>query len=450
MPYLNHARTMKHPRFSDLTQWLAWQESLHPQTIDLSLERLQPLVAALKLQQPPYSVITVGGTNGKGSTVAFLEAMLRAAGYCVGAYTSPHILCYNERIRVDGENIDDDALCASFAYIDTLRGDTTLTYFEFGTLAALEIFRQRKVDVAVLEVGLGGRLDAVNAVDADAAVVTSIAIDHVQWLGSDRDSIGFEKAGIYRSGKPAICAEPAPPDSLLNYASAIGAQLYRVNHEYGFYRNTDSWTWWHGQNVVEQLPLPLLHGDYQFSNAAAALMALSSLSTALPVPRDAIHQGLTQAQLAGRFQIIPGPVEWILDVAHNVQSATVLANGLRNRPCAGVTHGIVGMLADKDASGVARTLRKAVQRWYAATLPGPRGQTGEQLTWALKNAGIEGVIPHFSSVAAACRAALAAATCGDRLVVFGSFHTLAEALASGLSGNEGGQPAATTGVTKHG
>lgn len=423
---------MTKPRFATLAQWLSWQETLHPQTIDLGLERLRPVVKTMGLDELPFKVITVGGTNGKGSTVAFLEAMLRAAGFKVGAYTSPHLLRYNERIRIDGEAVDDRVLCHSFAHIDEVRGVTSLSYFEFGTLAALELFRRANVTVALLEVGLGGRLDAVNVFEPDVAVVTTVAMDHMEWLGPDREAIGFEKAGIFRAGKPAICADPRPPLSLLDHALDIGAGLFQVNKEYGFYKETSTWTWWHGGYRVTDLPMPALVGDHQLANAAAALMVIATLAKVLPVDTAAIRSGLIHAQLAARFQVFPGPVEWIVDVAHNAQSASVLAASLKNRPCKGKTRAIVAMLQDKDAVAVGRVLRGFVDQWYAATSLGPRGQTGEQLAIALKKAGIENIISYFPNVIDACRVAKQEGVEGDRIVVFGSFYTSADVLASEL------------------
>jgi dihydrofolate synthase/folylpolyglutamate synthase len=428
---------MTKARFANLAQWLSWQETLHPRTIDLGLERLRLVVKSMGLDNLPCKIITVGGTNGKGSTVALLEAILQAAGYKVGAYTSPHLLRYNERIRVNGEAVDDNTLCRSFAQIDEVRGATSLTYFEFGTLAALQIFRQSNVAVALLEVGLGGRLDAVNVVEPDVAVVTTVAMDHMEWLGPDREAIGFEKAGIFRANRPAICADPRPPLSLLNHALDIGASLYQVNKDYGFYKETQTWTWWHDEHGMTDLPLPPLLGDHQLANAAAALMAITTLAKILPVGKAAIDKGLRCAHLAARLQIFPGPVEWIVDVAHNVQSASVLAAGLKHRPCTGNTRAIVAMLEDKDAVSISRVLRGSVDRWYTATLQGPRGQSGERLAVALKKAGIKNIISYFPSVVDACRAAKQEAVQGDRIVVFGSFYTSAHVLASELIDESG-------------
>ncbi|MBL8259940.1 MAG: bifunctional tetrahydrofolate synthase/dihydrofolate synthase [Candidatus Competibacteraceae bacterium] len=419
---------MPEPRFDTLAEWLSWQETLHPRAIELGLDRVRAVFRLLQPRAPSYPVITVGGTNGKGSCVAFLDAILRAAGYRVGAYTSPHLLRYNERIRLDGADAGDEAICGAFARIDAARGERSLTYFEFGTLAALELFREADVDVAVLEVGLGGRLDAVNIVDADAALVASVGIDHVEWLGPDRDSIGYEKAGIFRPDRPAICADPDPPARLLDHARAIGANLQLVGRDYAFARTGSHWRWWNGECRLDALPLPALSGEQQPGNAAAALAALLCLRDRLPVAPDAVRAGLTAARLPGRFQIIPGPVEWILDVAHNPHAAGVLADNLRDRPCSGQTFAVVGLLADKDADGIIRALAGSVHGWHPVTLGGPRGRGGEELAARLRAEGLRAT--PANDIIEACQTVKTIAAAGDRIVVFGSFHIVAPALAA--------------------
>lgn len=419
---------MSAPRFATLDDWLNWQETLHPRAVELGLERVRAVQRRLRPEPPPHIVITVGGTNGKGSCVALLEAILRAAGYRVGAYTSPHLLRYNERIRVNGADADDAAICRAFARIDAARGDRSLTYFEFGTLAALELFRDAGVEVAVLEVGLGGRLDAVNSVDADAALVVSVGIDHVDWLGADRDGIGHEKAGIYRPGRPALCADPDPPPRLLDHARNLGARFQRVGRDYGFARTGPTWRWWAGDSRLDELPPPALAGEHQLGNAAAALATLASLRDRLPVHPDAIRAGLLAVRLPGRFQVFPGPVEWILDVAHNPHAAKVLADNLRDRHCSGKTLAIVGLLADKDAGGVIRALAGSVADWYPVTLDGPRGRAGAELAALLSDAGARALAR--DDLIDACRTARITARPGDRIVVFGSFHTVAPVLAA--------------------
>ncbi|MCP5419879.1 MAG: bifunctional tetrahydrofolate synthase/dihydrofolate synthase [Gammaproteobacteria bacterium] len=414
--------------FDTLAQWLTWQESLHFKIIDLGLERVGAIARRLELEQPPYRSISVGGTNGKGSCVAFLGAILQTAGYRVGVYTSPHLLRYNERIVVDGQAVSDAMLCQAFAEIDAARGDVSLTYFEFGTLAALQIFKTLRVDIAILEVGLGGRLDAVNIVDTDAALVTAIGIDHTEYLGADRASIGFEKAGIYRADRPAVCADPDPPASLLEYATAIGARILRIHQDYHFECYEDHWNWRHRQFFLQNLPLPRLSGTHQIGNAAAVLMILTALGPNLPVSRHAIATGLQRANIPGRFQIVSGPVEWILDVAHNAHAATVLAQGLRERPCAGHTHIVIGMLADKDALALAGVLNGVADLWYPATLPGSRGRSGEQLAQTLRTVAGPKVTGTHPSITDACRNAAGQAQPGDRIVVCGSFYAVAEIL----------------------
>ena len=420
---------MSNARFATLDDWLFWQETLHPRAIDLGLERVRAVLRRLQPEPPPYVVITVGGTNGKGSCVALLETILRAAGYRVGTYTSPHLSRYNERIRIDGDEAGDESICRAFARIDAARGDHSLTYFEFGTLAALELFRNAAIDVAVLEVGLGGRLDAVNIVDADAALVVSIDIDHIEWLGPDRDSIGYEKAGIYRPGRPAICADADPPARLLDYAQNLGARLHRIGRDYGFARTGQTWRWWSEDAELDELPPPALAGEHQFGNAAAAIATLLSLRHRLPIQLDAIRAGLSEVRLPGRFQTIPGPVEWILDVAHNPRAAAVLADNLRKRPRTGRTSAIIGLLADKDANGVIRELAGIVDEWYTATLDGPRGRAGADLA-ALLRTVVGARATACGDALEACRAARIAARPGDRIVALGSFHVVAPVLAA--------------------
>lgn len=418
------------PRFATLNEWLAWQEQLHPNAIELGLDRVRKVLERLVPAHPDYPIITVGGTNGKGSTVAFLEAMLRAAGYRVGAYFSPHILRYNERIRIDGREVDDAQLCAAFERVDAARGDVSLTYFEFGTLAAFDLFHRHGIGVALLEVGLGGRLDAVNVLDADCAVVTTVDLDHCDWLGPDRESIGFEKAGIYRTGRPAICADPRPPESLLDQVRRLGACLYRFEVDYHYLRNADCWDWRGPGRRFDRLPLPILGGAHQMTNAATALMALDCLRDRLTLDRRALDVGLIAARLPGRFQVLPGPVEWIYDVAHNPQAARTLVAALKVRPVSGRTLMVLAMLRDKDCGAVARELNGAIDIWYPTGLSGPRGRSGAELADDLMSAGIAGIIRVADDVAAACAAAATDARPGDRIVVCGSFHTVAGALRS--------------------
>ena len=416
------------PAERTLAQWLAWQEQLHPSAMDLGLERVGAVKARMGLGQPAPVVITVAGTNGKGSSVAMLEAMYRAGGYRVGAYTSPHLLRYNERIRIAGEDVSDDALCDAFARVDAARGTTSLTYFEFGTLAALDLFARANLDVVVLEVGLGGRLDAVNIVDADCALITSIDIDHTEWLGDNREAIGFEKAGIFRAGRPAVCGDAAPPSSVLQHAAALGVTLYCAERDFSYRRDQASWHWSAGEARRSGLPFPRLRGPYQLDNAAAVLMVVHVLQTRLPLAQSHIRTGLSTVELAGRFQVLPSRRRVILDVAHNPHGARALARALREQPCTGRTIAVFAMLNDKDIAGVGAALDDQIDAWYCAGLTGPRGTSALHLVAELQRLPVRGLVYTHSDVAEALRAALADASESDRVVVFGSFHTVAPAL----------------------
>ncbi|MGD2112741.1 MAG: bifunctional tetrahydrofolate synthase/dihydrofolate synthase, partial [Gammaproteobacteria bacterium] len=356
------------PRFETLADWLYWQESLHPRKIDPGLERVAALTGRMALRRPGRTIVSVAGTNGKGSSVAMLEAILLAAGYRVGSYTSPHLLSYNERIRINGREVSDAALCAAFAQIDAQRAGQSLSYFEFGTLAAFMLLQQAAPDIAILEVGLGGRLDAVNCVDADIALITAIGLDHMQWLGNDRESIGREKAGIARRGKPAVCSDPAAPASLAVALRDAGARRYALNEHFSRTAGTEGWNWLGPEHCHESLPLPRMAGAHQLDNAAGVLMVLDLLREILPVTKTAICQGLGSACLPGRCQWLPGAVEIVLDVAHNTQSASRLLASLRERSCRGRTRLVLGMLEDKDVRGYTTILAPAVDTWYLAGL----------------------------------------------------------------------------------
>lgn len=416
-------------RFSSLAQWLEWQESLHPSAIDLGLERPGKVLQTMGLGLPRHTVITVAGTNGKGSSVAMLESVLIAAGYRVGAYTSPHLLRYNERIRINGEPAEDNAICEAFARIDDARGDTSLTYFEFGTLAAFDLFARADLDVAVLEVGLGGRLDAVNLLDADVALVTAIDIDHAAWLGDDREAIGREKAGIFRAHKPAVCSDPHPPASLLAYAAELGCELTLPDRDFSWQQEADGWRWQGSGRVLTGLPLPALRGEFQLQNAAGVLQVLGLLGDNLPVSPQYLRQGLISVSLPGRFQVLPGVVPLVLDVAHNPQSAAALADNLRQMSVAGKTRAVVAMLADKDMGRVVAELSAVVDRWYVAGLDVWRGCDAARLAEVVERQ-CKAPLLRFDQVSGALAAAHAEASDGDRIVVFGSFHTVAEALAT--------------------
>ncbi len=411
-----------------LDGWLRTLESLHPKAIDLGLERVQAVKARLKLE-PGFPLITVGGTNGKGSTCAMLESMLRAGGYRTGLYTSPHLLRYNERVRIDGIEVGDDTLCAAFAAVEAGRGDIPLTYFEFGTLAALWLFIQEKPAAAILEVGLGGRLDAVNAFDADCAVVASIGIDHCDWLGDTREAIGFEKAGIFRAGRPSICSEPQPPATLTDYAARIGTDLRRIGTDFGFDSvEPAQWRYWENDGRRVVLPHPALRGAYQMNNAAAALAALGTLRERLPLSHDDLRRGLLEVTLSGRFQVLPGRPQTVLDVAHNPHAAAVLAANLRAMPPAGKTIAVFAMLGDKDIAGVVHELRDVVDVWLLAGIDQPRGTNAEKLMALLREQGLAQRARCFGDVAAAYRCARDMAGDDDRIAAFGSFYTVADVL----------------------
>lgn len=420
-----------------LAGWLALLEQRHATPIQLGLDRVQRVRAALGAG-PAAVVITVGGTNGKGSTVAMLESMLLAAGYRVGCYTSPHLLRYNERVRINGREASDEALVAGFAAVEAARGDTPLTYFEHGTLAAWEAFRAATPEVIVLEVGLGGRLDAVNVFDADCAIVTSVAMDHMDYLGHSREEIGFEKAGIFRAGRPAVCGDPQPPASLCAHAGAIGAPLWISGRDFGFGGDRQQWGYWRYAAPAAQgtlvkragLAYPALRGANQLLNAAAALTALELLRDRLPVSMQAIREGLMHVEVPGRFQVLPGRPAVVLDVAHNPQAAGVLAENLGSMGFYPETWAVFGMLADKDVEGVLDRMRGRVDRWLLADLPGPRGLRAVELRDRLDATGIEGKVHCFASPAEAFGAARRSAAEGDRIVAFGSFLTVAGVLAA--------------------
>lgn len=410
-----------------LASWLARLEQLHPSTIELGLDRVCKVKDALGLA-PDFPLIIVGGTNGKGSTCAFLEAILLAAGYRTGLYTSPHLLRYNERVRISGHAALDAELVAAFEKIDAARGDTSLTYFEFGTLGAMIQFIEADVDVAILEVGLGGRLDAVNVFDAEVAIVTSIDLDHMEYLGDTREKIGFEKAGIYRAGRPAICADAVPPATLLDHALEIGADVLCVNRDYFVQREAGHWTYRGPSLTWPALPLPAMAGPYQLGNAAAALAALEAVAVRLPVNEVAIHQGLATAQAPGRFQRISRAPDVILDVAHNPEAARALSVTLREQAIPGRTLAVVGMLADKDADAVFSAIANEIDAWWTCTPDSPRAQAAGALAVTLACHAGSAPVSVEPDVIVALNAARNAAHEGDRILVFGSFYTVAAVL----------------------
>jgi dihydrofolate synthase/folylpolyglutamate synthase len=400
-----------------LAQWLDYIERQHPKPIALGLDRVGAVFSRMgtRIDCP---VITVSGTNGKGSTCAMLESILRAAGYRTGLYTSPHLLRYNERVRIGGREASDESLAEAFAAVESARGEVRLTYFEFGTLAALSLFSRERIEAAVLEVGLGGRLDAVNIVDPDCAVLTSVGIDHVDYLGATREDIGREKAGIFRAGRPAVIAEPDPPQSVL----ATPAEQLRIGRDFGFVAGEGQWTYWGPGGRRGGLAYPALRGRMQLSNAAAAICALGTVE--LPVAMQDVRRGLAEVEMPARFQVLPGRPQVILDVAHNPQAAKVLAQNLSDSGFARETYAVCGMLADKDIGAVVRELAPRVTRWHLASLPGPRGARASAIA---KHVGAGAAL--FDTPGEAFAAAKAAAIEGDKIVVFGSFLTVADVMA---------------------
>jgi dihydrofolate synthase/folylpolyglutamate synthase len=372
-------------------------------------------------------VITVGGTNGKGSTCAMLERILLSAGYRVGLYTSPHLIDYNERVRIDGRPAPDAQLCESFAQVEAARGDIPLTYFEFGTLAAWQAFSAAGVDAVILEVGLGGRLDAVNVFDADCAIVTSVDLDHMDYLGETRETIGFEKAGIFRAGRPAIVGDAQPPQSLLDHARSIGATLQVLGRDFGYQAEQGQWTFWSRRGRRGGLAHPALRGAIQLANASTAIAVLESLAERLPVSMQDIRRGLIEVDLPGRFQVLPGRPTVVLDVGHNPQAAGVLADNLASMAFHPETWAVFGMLADKDIAGVVERVKGRIDHWLTASLPGPRGMGGEALAGILATHGIR-ADACFGSPADAYRAAKDRAGENDRIIAFGSFLTVAGVL----------------------
>jgi len=401
-----------------LAEWLAFIERQHPKAIALGLERVADVWRRMRAA-PGCPVITVGGTNGKGSCCAMLEAMLRAGGYKTGLYTSPHLVRYNERVRIAGVEASDAALCESFDAVEAARGDIALTYFEYGTLAALWLFARAEIEAAVLEVGLGGRLDAVNIVDADCAVLTSVGIDHVDYLGPDRESIGREKAGIFRAGRPAVIAEPHAPSTVLQ---APGVH-YRIGRDFGYTDEKSQWTYWGPAGKRAGLAHPALRGAMQLRNASAAMCALDCLRDKLPLEMQAVRRGLAEVTLPGRFQVLPGRPQIILDVAHNPEAAKVLADNLHASGYAPETIAVCGMLRDKDIGGVLGALAPCVTRWHLATLSGPRAAGADELAQH-----VHGEVERYATPAQAFAAALKRAHENDKIVVFGSFLTVGEVL----------------------
>jgi dihydrofolate synthase/folylpolyglutamate synthase len=412
-----------------LADWLSYLESLHPNTIALGLDRVAKVKQRLNLQ-PDFPIIVVGGTNGKGSVCAMLESILHAAGYRVGCYTSPHLLRYNERVRVAKRQVSDAELCQSFEGIEQVREEIALTYFEFGTLAAVHCLIEHEVDVAILEVGLGGRLDAVNVFDGDCAVIASVDIDHTDYLGDTREAIAFEKAGIMRSGRVAICGDADVPQSIRTHAQQIGAEMWCITNEFGFKPHQVQWDYFSKLGSRNSLPYPALRGAFQLHNASSALAALDALKDRLPVNMEAVRRGLVEVQLPGRFQFVPGKPALILDVAHNPHAARSLAQNLAALPPCPHTYAVFAMLKDKDMAGVAAALGEHVDTWLVAGIGSSRGATAVELAQALRKSGVKGEMLSFDTITEALSYAYKAAGENDRIVSFGSFYTVAEVMSS--------------------
>ncbi|WP_234494132.1 bifunctional tetrahydrofolate synthase/dihydrofolate synthase [Vibrio maritimus] len=406
---------------SSLQMWLDYLTSIHTSAIDLGLDRVSVVAQKGQLTKPAPKVITVAGTNGKGSTCALMEAILLDAGYSVGVYSSPHLIRYNERVRINGSELPDESHTKAFAYIEQLRGDVSLSFFEYATLAALKQFQEQNVDVVLLEVGLGGRLDATNVVDHDVSVITSLAVDHVDWLGDDINVIGFEKAGIFRSGKPAICGQPKPPATVPAHADDIGAEFYQTGIQFDYAQTSDStWTWHHGTFTLEDLPIPVL----PLMNANTALMALGAAN--LDITDINIVNGLKQARLAGRMQMLAGSPTTILDVAHNPHSAEYLVAQLGRLYPETRFKVVIGMLHDKDIKETIRVLNPLTEHWYPASLSGPRAASADELCSHLES---NETLTRYDSPVTAFDAAKADAQPEDLILVVGSFHTVGEVLA---------------------
>jgi dihydrofolate synthase/folylpolyglutamate synthase len=416
-----------------LEEWLAHCERLHPKSIDMTLQRVAAVRERLGLHFE-VPVITVAGTNGKGSSCAMLESIARHAGYRVGLYIKPHLVHFEERCRINGRSVSADSLLPHFAAVEAARGDIGLTYFEFTTLAIMRALSLAELDLVILEVGLGGRLDAVNAVDCDCALVTSIDLDHMDYLGPDRESIGFEKAGIMRAGKPAVISDPMPPASVLRHGQAIGADLWLVGRDFSQSGDRQQWSWAGRGRRHNALAYPALRGANQLLNASGVLAVFEALRECLPVSAQAVRSGLASVELAGRFQIVPGQPALVLDVAHNPHAVAALAYNLDQMGFFPRTHAVFGAMRDKDIAGMLARIAPLVERWYLSDLPVPRAATAADLALAVKAFAPRAEAPPscHAQPADALRAALAAADPADRIVVFGSFLCVGGVLKDGL------------------
>jgi len=416
-----------------LQEWLDWCEQLHPVAIDMGLDRVKTVAErmALRFDCP---VITVAGTNGKGSTCAMLEAVLLQAGYRTGVYTSPHLVHFEERCRLHGESASAEAFAQAFAAVEAVRGDVSLTYFEFSTLAIVHLMARANLDVAILEVGLGGRLDAVNIIDADCAVITSIDIDHTAILGKDRESIGFEKAGIMRAARPVIVSDPVPPQSVVDHAAAVGADLWLFGRDFNFSGDKQQWAWAGRDRRYSGMAYPALRGANQLINASGVLAALDALRQRIPVTAQAVRNGLAMVELPGRFQIVPGQPVLVMDVAHNPHSVAALAANLDAMGFYPTTHAVLGVMADKDLLPMLQKVNPMVDKWYFTDLPLSRAAKAVDLqqAWQAQNTRTDTASSVHADPMLALQAAIDAADPADRIVVFGSFYTVGGVLKDGI------------------
>ena len=409
----------------NLTDWLGYIESIHPSTIDLTLERIKIVIERLNLDIS-FPILTVGGTNGKGSTCSILESIYREAGYKVACYTSPHFLNFNERIKIQTLAVSDEVICEAFSRIESAREGVTLTYFEYGTIAAMIIFSEAHVDVAILEVGLGGRLDAVNVFDADCAIVTTVDLDHMDYLGHTREAIGFEKAGIYRTEKTSICGDFDPPQSLIKHAELIHADLKIIGKDFGYEAHHDSFDFLIDSTFVMNLPLPKLQGDFQLANATNALMAVKAMEDKLPLTEISIQKGITLTLLPGRFQEVKKMPSLILDVAHNPQAARSLSHNLKTHVVLGKTIAVFSILKDKDIFGVINELNLDIDDWFIAEIQNERAASIENISNTIQKINLSAHIEAFKNIQEAYQFASKEVTRNDRIIVFGSFFTVAD------------------------
>ena len=412
---------------TNLAAWLDYIEALHPKSIAMGLDRVNVVKQRLNLN-PQFPIVIVAGTNGKGSTCAMLEHIYHAAGYSVGTYSSPHLLRYNERVRINSQEVTDEDLVKAFVAVEQARQDTELTYFEYGTLAAVWHLMQKQVDVAILEVGLGGRLDAVNVFEPDSTIVTSIDLDHMEFLGDTRECIGAEKAGVFRVNIPAICGDENPPNSLIEYSNRIGAPLKLIGRDFKVEADKESWTYRADQFSIEHMPMPALIGDFQLNNAACVLTAIQSLQYLLPVQVDAIETGLKTVKLAGRFQSWSNNPDIILDVAHNPHAAKSLAINLKQSRHQGKTIAVFAMLADKDITGVIQALSSEIDAWYVSTIDNIRGAAASSLSKMILDTLPSAEVKIFNQVVDAFHQACIDANENDRIITLGSFFTVAEVM----------------------